>query len=228
MELIGNNKPIIICAGIKHWYPVGAVRLERSLIFNGWPCAIKIWTDYPEGCPAHEDVPYYFKISAFEWAIKEGYTHILWCDCSLWSVRNPMALFDLINDQGYWFFSSGYNLAQTANDAALEGAGISRDEAESATEWASGCLGFNFFNPDGKRLYTLWKEYMDKGMSRGSRNHDGGSEDPRFLHHRQDQTCLSLAAHKLGLRNKLMLDAVAYKNTNYDPEQILFFIEGVG
>lgn len=223
------HKAVIISVGISGWYARGVARLERSLHFEGWSGDTIFYKDeYPPNCPPHNEIPYYFKIACFEEALRRGYTHILWADASFWNVRNPVKLFDLINDQGYYFFSSGYNLAQSVNDRALEVAGVSRDEAEGATEWASGLVGINFENPDGKRLYETWKEYMDLGLSKGVKHQNKDeSQDPRFLAHRQDQSCLSLAAYKLGLRNTLMLDAVAYKQTNYNPEEIIFFIEGL-
>ncbi len=222
------NKAVIICAGIGNWYAKGVNRLERSLHFEGWAGETIFWKDeYPPSCYQHSDMPYYFKISAFEEAIRRGFTHIMWVDASFWCVKNPVSLFDLINDQGYFFFSSGYNLAQSVNDHALNYAGMTRDEAEQATEWATGCVGINLENPDGRSLYDLWKYYMDAGLSRGSRLHDNQSEDPRFKFHRQDQSCFSIAAHKLGLRNTKMTDAISYKGTNYDPEQITFFIESL-
>lgn len=228
MELTGSNKPVIICAGIGGWYPTGVKRLERSLIFNGWPGEIMTWTDYPENCPAHSDLPYYFKIAAFEAALKKGFTHILWCDSSFWAVRNPMPLFDFINDNGYYFFRTGYNLAQTVNDYALKEVSLSRDEAANVIEYASGCVGINFRNPNGQALYKKWKEYMDKGLSRGRRERNRiESDDPRFLHHRQDQSCLSLAAHALKLGNDQMLDAVSYYGTGYNEKELIFFIQGI-
>jgi len=142
-------------------------------------------------------------------------------------LKSPMPMFDIINEQGYYCFSSGYNLAQSVNDAALQAVGMSRDEAEGFTEWATGCVGFNFANPDARRLYEKWKEYMDKGLSRGSRNHDGQSTDSRFLHHRQDQSCFSLAMAACGLRNTRGLDMVAYKGSGYNEKELIFFIEGV-
>lgn len=224
------HKAVIISCGVNGWYGRGVSRLERSLHFEGWAGDTIFYKDeYPQNCHSHNDVPYYFKIAAFEEALRRGYTHVLWADASFWAVKNPVRLFDLINDQGYYFFSSGYNLAQSVNDYALQVAGVSRDEAEGATEWASGLVGINYENPDGKRLYETWKEYMDLGLSRGVKHQNKDeSQDPRFLAHRQDQSCLSLAAYKLGLTNKLMLDAVAYKQTNYNPEEIIFFIEGLG
>lgn len=222
------NKAIIINCGIGHWYGHGSRRLAKSLNFVGWGGETLIYADeYPPYSHKHEDVPYYMKIAAFEQAIEKGFTHILWCDSSMWAVANPVKLFDIIDEQGYWFFSSGYNLAQSVNDHALAAVQLSRDEAEGVTEWASGLVGINLNNPNGKNLYTTWKEYMDLGLSRGSRNHDNQSQDPRFIHHRQDQSCLSLSAWKHGLRNDRGLDMVSYKNTGYNPEQIIFFIESM-
>jgi len=222
-----QGKAVIISAGKNGWYPVGVKRLERSLNFEGWGGDIMTFTDYPEGCPTHEDVPYYIKIASFEEAIKRGYTHILWLDASFFAVANPMRMFDIINEQGYWFFSSGYNLAQSVNDFALNFAGRTRDEAEQQIEWASGCVGINLENPDGKKLYERWKYYMDCGLSKGSRLHDNQSEDKRFFFHRQDQSCLNLAIWDLGLKNERVDDMVAYKDTGYNPDKIIFFIQSL-
>lgn len=222
-----NNKAVIICAGIGGWYSAGVRRLERTLNFEGWGGSVMTWTEYPQNCPTHEEVPYYMKIAAFEEAIARGYTHILWVDASFFAVSNPMKMFDIINEQGFWFFSSGYNLAQSVNDTALNFVGKTRDEAEQQTEWASGCVGINIENPNGKALYEKWKFYMDAGLSRGSRLHDNQSADPRFLFHRQDQSCLNLAIWDLGLKNERVEDMVSYKGTGYNPDKIIFFIQSL-
>jgi hypothetical protein len=222
------EKSVIISCGINGWYANGVRRLERSLIFEGWGGSILTWKDeYPPNSHNHNDIPYYFKIAAFDEALRHGFTQIMWCDASFWSVKNPTPIFDLIAEKGVYLFRSGYNLAQSVNDVALEATGISRDEAENIHEYASGCVALNFDNPDGKHLYEKWKELMEAGLSKGSRNHDGQSSDPRFLHHRQDQSCLSLAAHLLNIKPTLMYDAVAYKGTNYNPQELIFFIEGM-
>ncbi len=222
------SKAVIINAGIGGWYGQGSRRLEKSLNFVGWPGSVIIHADeYPPNSYLHEDVPYYMKIAAFEEAISRGFTHILWLDSSIWAVENPVKMFDIIDEQGYWFFSTGYNLAESVNDQALVIAGLSRDEAEKTTEWASGCVGINLNNPSGKNLYTTWKEYMDMGLSKGSRLHDNQSKDPRFRFHRQDQSCLGLSAWKHGLRNERGLDMISYKGTGFNPSEIIFFIESL-
>ena len=222
-----NTRPLIISAGIGNWYPKGIERLERSLNFTGSPIPWMLWKDYPAGSYKHEMVPYYFKIQAFEIAREMGFTHVLWVDASLWAVRSSMQIFDIINDAGIYAFSSGYNLAQSVSDRALDAASMTRDSAEGFTEFATGCVGFNFNNESGLKVYNLWREYMDAGMSKGSREHAGQSSDPRFLHHRQDQSCFSLALAKLGVRPTVGWDHVAYFSPNHNPEQVVFFIQGI-
>lgn len=227
MEL-DKCRPIIISAGIGGWYAKGVERLERSLNFVGWAGEVKTWkNEYPPSSYMHEDVPYYFKIAAFEWARKNGYTHVLWVDASFWAVKNPMPVFDLICDQGYYAFRSGYNLAQSVNDKSLYYTSISRDFAESINEYASGCVGFDFTNESARSLYDTWKTYMDCGLSKGSRNHDNQSEDKRFLFHRQDQSCLSLAMHHQKLNSQLEMDFVSYFGTGYNESKLIFFIQGL-
>lgn len=227
MEL-DKCRPIIISAGIGGWYAKGIERLERSLNFVGWAGEVKTWkNEYPPNSYYHEDVPYYFKIAAFEWARKNNYTHVLWLDASFWAVKNPMPVFDLICDQGYYAFRSGYNLAQSVNDNALEEAVLTRDEAELVNEYASGCVGFDFTQQKGLNLYHLWKIYMDRGMSKGSRNHDNQSTDERFLFHRQDQSCLSLAMHEFNLTSQRDMDFVSYFGTGYNESKLIFFIQGL-
>ena len=227
MEL-NNTSICIINAGIGNWYSVGSKRLRRSLNEVGFPGDIITWEDqYPPNCHQHNDVPYYFKIAAFEYALSRNYSHVLWCDSSFWAINDPMPIFDIINEQGYYMFSSGYSLCQTANDKSLAYFGYNRDDLIDTTEWATGCVGINFNNPDGKELYRLWKEYMDAGLSIGSRLHDNQSQDPRFLFHRQDQTCFSLACYKLGLKNERGIDHVAYYGTDHNPNELIFYIRGI-
>lgn len=223
------NKACIVNCGVNGWYGHGSRRLRKSLNFVGWAGDCLIYDDtYPPNTNhVHEDLPYYMKIAAIEESIKQGYTHILWLDSSIFAVENPVKMFDIISEQGYWFFSSGYNLAQSVNDTALAAVGLSRDDAEGVTEWASGCVGFNLDNPDGKALYERWKFFMDLGLSKGSRLHDNQSADPRFLFHRQDQSCLSLAIWQLGLKNGRGLDMISYKGTGFNEKEIIFFIESL-
>jgi len=225
-----QNKAVIISAGVGGWYPAGIRRLVRTLNFEGWGGAILTWEDYPPGCPRHDDVPYYMKISAFEQAIQMGFNHILWVDSSFWAIKNPMPIFDLISDKGVVGFRTGYNMAETSSDAALAHFGFTRDEAELLPEIASGLCGLRLDNPNGQKVYELWKDAMDLGLSKNSRTHDiNDSADPRMKFARQDQTLWALAIHKCGL-NVDDADYVSYYNGGnpvYNKEKCIFFIGGI-
>lgn len=226
MEL-QNARPVIVSAGIGGWYAKGVERLEKSLNFHGWPGDVITWKDeHPPGSLPHEANPYYFKIAAIRAVRNAGYTHALWVDASFWAIQNPIPLFDFVNSNGIYTFRSGYTSAQTINDAALQRLDINRNDLDQQPEYASGCVGFNFNNPKGNALFDRWSEYMDIGLSKGSRMHDGGSNDLRFLHHRQDQSCLSLAMYTLGYELNEP-DFVSYYGSGYDPSKCLFFINGL-
>jgi hypothetical protein len=226
-----DKKPAIINVGVGGWYKAGSERLERSLIFNGYPGDMLFWrNEYPPGSPSHSDNPYAFKIYAFKEAFKRGYKVVVWLDCSLWAIQNPMPVFDIVADKGLFAFRSGYNCAQTCSDKLLAAAGISRDEAEKIPETATGIVGINIDNPDGRMVFDIWAYYCESGLFKNSRYHDeNDSKDPRFLFGRQDQSAFSIALYKAGV-SFLYEDYVAYYkggNTGMDSMKCIFYIGGL-
>lgn len=225
------NKAVIVSTGVNNWYGKGITRLENSLVHHGFAGRTMFWKDqYPPHSPTHADNPYAFKIYEFEAAMTTEATVILHLDASFWCIRNPHPLFDLISDKGVIGFRTGYNMAQTASDAALEWAGITRDEAERLPEIASGMVGLRMDNPNGVKVFEYWKEGMLLGLFKNSRTKDPrDSTDPRFVHARQDQSIFSLAIHRCGLEIN-DYDYVAYYNNGkpgYNPDKCMFFIESL-
>lgn len=226
-----EQKPVIINVGVDGWYKSGSERLEKSLMFNGYAGDTIFWRNtYPPNCPTHKDNPYGFKVAAFREAFKRGYANVMWLDCSFWAIQNPMPLFDIIVDKGIFAFRSGYNCAQTCPDNLLKEIGITRDEAEEIPETATGIVGINISNPDGKKVFDYWADLCDRGFFINNRAHDlKDSADPRFLHARQDQSAFSMALYKAGV-SFLYQDYVAYYNggnPGMDAKKCIFFIGGV-
>lgn len=226
-----SNKPILISVGVGGHYAAGIDRLERSLYFEGWAGQMRFWrNDYPPNCPPHGgDAQYNFKPHAFDNVFNDGFKVALWADASFWAVKNPMPIFDYINEFGLYFFKSGYSLAETATDKLLEYAGITRDQLVDVSEFATGLVGINIDNPKGKEFFHTWKQYMQDGMFGGNRFHDeNDSADPRFKFSRQDQSAASMILYKMGITTcGEDRDYQAYKNTNYNPEKLIFFIGGL-
>lgn len=181
------------------WYPKGQERLQRSLIYHGDTSDHLFYQDEWPKRGYNHDCPYNIKASCIEKAIEKGYKRILWADCSFWTTKYPMPLWDEINDKGYFFWKSGFNCAQVCSDKALDYFEITRDEAEKMHDCSSSLMGFNMDNPDAQQFLRLWIQAAKDGIFEGSRQHDNQSSDPRFLYHRQDQCVASLIIGKLGL-----------------------------
>jgi hypothetical protein len=130
---------------------------------------------------------------------------------------------------GLYFFKSGYSLAETATDRLLNYAGVTREELINVSEFATGLIGINIDNPQGKEFFTKWEEYRAAGMFGGNRAHDlNDSAHPLFKFSRQDQSAASMILYKMGITTcGETEDFQAYKNTNYNPDKIIFFICGL-
>lgn len=231
MDLTNCEKPILISAGIGGHYSAGIDRLERSLYYEGFAGDMRFWrNEYPFGCPEHNgDGQYNFKVYCFSEQFMNNKKIVVWADSSLWCVSNPMPLFDYVNDNGIYFFKSGYSLAETATDRLLNYAGITREELYDVSEFATGLVGINIDNPLGKKFFENWHQYMIDGMFGGSRVHDlNDSQHPKFRFSRQDQSAASMILYKMGIKTAGEdRDYQAYKNTGHNPEKVLFFIGGL-
>lgn len=231
MDLTSNKKPILISAGIGGHYSAGIDRLERSLYYEGFAGDMRFWRNgYPDSCPKHiDDGQYNFKPFCFREVFNEQYKVACWADASFFCVRNPMPLFDYINEHGLYFFKSGYSLAETATDKLLNYAGVVREQLTEVSEFATGLVGINIDNPKGKEFFHLWEQYREAGMFGGNRVHDlSDSQHPLFKFSRQDQSAASMILYKMGITTAgENMDFQAYKGTNHNPEKILFFIGGI-
>lgn len=230
MDLTGI-KPCIISVGVGGWYAAGIDRMERSLIYHGYGGDMLFWRDeYPEGCPPHNENPYAFKIYAFREAFKRGYKIVCWLDCSFWNIRPCMPIFDIINEKGVFAFRSGYNCAETCPDNLLYDVGITRDVAERIPETATGIVGINIDNPNGKKVFEYWEDFCERGLFINSRVHNSNeSADPRFKFGRQDQSAFSMALYKAGVEFNYV-DYVSYydhSNPLKNSDKAYFFIGGL-
>lgn len=194
-------KDCIINVGIGGWYAKGSDRLRRSLIEHGYPGDIIQWKDsLPPGSPTHQQNPYAMKVYAFEHAIKEGYTNIMWLDSSAWCIRHPRIHMEAMGRDGYYLFHSGFNCAQWTNDRCLEYFGMSREEADTIPMLASGVLGLNMGTEIAREFFAQWKNAMLAGVFRGSWTHDPKEGSGAYQGHRHDQSAASIIAHRLGMR----------------------------
>jgi hypothetical protein len=207
------------------WYPVGSQRLKRSLIHHGYAHDLLFFSNWPNN-EFDKMCPYNIKAAAFAEALKKDYDIILWADCSVWAINYPYPVLDIINHDGYYFWRSGYNCAQTCSDACLDYFGVDRDTAETYQDVSTSLFGIHTKNELGARFINEWLKSAREGQFKGSREHDGQSADPRFLFHRQDQSCASLIANKLGLKIHEEGNHIQYYKKK-QPDHLIFTMRGL-
>lgn len=225
MEL-QHPRPCIISCGIGPGYIAGVDRLERSLQTHGWLGDTMFWRDYPKGCPKHEgEGQYNFKVYAFMEAFNKGYKVVLWLDASVYVIADPMPIMDYINDKGLYFFKSGYPLSATATDNLLFGK--HREDFTDVPEFATGAVGINIENPNGRSFFKSWERLMESGFFGGNRVHDDkDSTHPLFKFSRQDQSAASMVLNGMGIKTAGEdKDWVSYYPNKTD--KTIFFIKGI-
>jgi hypothetical protein len=172
------------------WYPRGQERLRQSL--QGHPEALCLYNDFPNDLFSKSN-GYNVKPSALYEAAKT-YSQLLWLDCSCWVIKDLQPIWDIVDSQGYYFINSDFNCSTYCNDKSLEYFGITRDEAENIAMISSGCFAIDLKTEKGALIYQIFiQSAIDNIFDNGT-----GSQDPRFIAHRHDQSALSIILHKLG------------------------------
>lgn len=133
-------------------------------------------------------------------------------DASFYPIRSIQPLIDHIAQFGYYFCDNGYIAGEWASDRALERLGMQRDEAMTAREISSYCVGLNFLDGRSVELLHRWIGFAGDRLTfpgphtnNGSpvpqegRNQGFCSADVRCRGHRHDQTALSILAHRMGM-----------------------------
>lgn len=222
MEL--SKKGCLINAAVGGWYPRGTDRLVRSMIYHGWKYDILTWKDEPINEYYQPGNPYTIKAAALAEAMRRGYTHILWMDCSLWVTEDPNVLMQQIDAEGGLFIRSGYNLAQTSADEDLLFASMTRDQAELLPELWSCIFGINLETKQGRSFTFIFLEAAKAGVFNTPRTHSNMSTDERFLHARQDQTAATIAYHLSGYENLMEPGKILtnYTEREKNPDAIVF------
>lgn len=210
----------------KQWYLKGINRLSQSLLQTKYAGDFVAYRNTWPNDNYNKIGPYNIKASAIEEALKKGYTKILWCDCSVWALKTPDGIFDMITKEGVLMLTSGYNAAQTCSDKCLEYFNITRDEAEKIPDTSTGCFGFDYETSIGKEFADKWIKSAKDGVFLGSKNHDSQSADPRFLFHRQDQSAASIICGQMNIKLHTYGEYVAYNNENVN-EQTIFSLQGM-
>jgi hypothetical protein len=209
---------VVSLATATRLFPTALERLGASLERVGFEDAFVPWRpgSFPEGCPAHADVPFAFKPFCVAAAGEAGHGLVLWCDAACVAIRSLEPLFAAIERDGYLLFRNGEHiLGEWCADETLRAFGRSRAEALALPEVNAAVLGLDLRSEIGREFLARWLTSARDGVAfRGTaapfadaedasdvrHNRNGrASADPRVRGHRHDQSVAGLLAAELGM-----------------------------
>lgn len=149
------KKNCIINVAVREPYVTLQKRLVESLMPYDAIFDIIPWTHvYPKGSMPHEEMNYSFKAHAFQQAINMGYQNILWLDAACYAIANPKIIFDIIDQQGYYFVEDKSRLADYCSDMYLDIYGVVREQLKDVPLLSGSIYGFNVNEAKG---LTMWE-----------------------------------------------------------------------
>jgi hypothetical protein len=194
------------------WYPRGQARLYRSLLDVGFPQLgdFHAFNARSLPCRPHSEVPYGFKVAAFNYAAQHGYRLVLWCDASIWAIRPLDGIFAHIEKTGHVLFTGGWNCAQWTSDACLQQMGVTRDESEKMPQYSACVMGLDLSQSRSAEFLQRLNAYAwcqpSCFLGDWRNDHQQVSRDPRCLGHRHDQSVGSIIACQLGMEHVIAQD----------------------
>lgn len=213
------------------WYPAGQQRLAETLKTHGGNPDLLAFATPPPGAGSPQSQT--SKPAAYRVAELCGYSTILWCDASVFAIRDLGPVFEAVESQGVGVFGdSGWVAGEWASDHALAVLGVDRDDAMK-WPWVAGCVsGVCLDHPKGRAWYRDWLRLWRAGAF--GVDHPQGphapatdiSTDPRVKGYRRDGVVLAY------LQRKHRLDAnlnqfCAYWSETVSPDIALVARGGV-
>lgn len=212
-----TNKCIVSLATKNGRYVDGLARLSNSLRDNAFEIDFLGFVhEHSVGAPLHTEMPYAFKVHAIQKAIDAGYTQILWLDCSVWAVAPVEPIFNIIEQNGYWFEGAGCWLEDWCNEPSIKYFGLNKSQKTPMIQ--SGFMGFNMKMLNGTILWDAFVMSYNKGLFKGS-----------WDDHRHDQSCISAVLKNHGGRFSHQPEYVQYAGI-YDKvlnDKIVFKCQGI-
>lgn len=202
------------------WYLKGQQRLAEACKkhFNGDFITLNSYKQI--GAPNHADNPYAFKIYAMEYAFNLGYDLVLYCDSSLYPVKDCAPVFEHIKNNGHLMQMAGHKFKTWSHDKCREYFKVTPEELQTVELYSAGFTGLNFQNERSSKFFDEWKQSMLDGMFKGvwSKKHAASqfSKSPEAEGYRHDMSAASIIATRLGMNFESNY-WMAYVGNGYGP-----------
>ena len=182
-------------------FKAGQDRLAKSLKDFNYQGDVILFNYFEQvGSKTHLEVPYQFKVYAIEKARQMGYDVVLYCDASLYAIKDVMPVIYHIIEKGYLLEYCGFKAGQYSTDLCLNEFGLTRDDAMNIKLHSAGFTGLNFKYENATQFFDRWLKLAKEEITfcgDWNNNSKQCSQDERCLGHRHDQTTASIIAHQL-------------------------------
>jgi signal peptidase I len=179
----------------------GQDRLAQSLKDFNYQGDVILFNYFEQvGSKPHLEVPYQFKVYAIEKVRQMGYDVVLYCDASLYAIKDVMPIIYYIIEKGHLMEFCGFSAGQFSTDICLSKFELTRDEAMNIGLHSAGFTGLNFQNEKTTEFFDKWLQSAKEEISfcgDWNNNEKQCSDDDRCLGHRHDQTTASIIAYQL-------------------------------
>lgn len=173
-------------------------------VFDGGT-ALMTWDTLPPGSPSHEEIPYGFKVWGLKAALEAGYTTLLWADASVLPIAPLDALWERIEERGYWISANGYTNHEWTCKEAYPLLGVTEEENTQIPHVVATAFGLNLQSDIGAKAFAEYFRFSQNGAFRGPWAGGVG------IQHRHDQAALSVVAYRLGITLTNPPEWFAYK-----------------
>ncbi len=198
------KKCVISFATADRNYRSGLASIQDGLCAADFDGDFLRFTDYPPGCPSHQQAPYGFKAFIIEAAISAGYSHVLYLDSSAVILRGLQPIFHLIEAQGYFLHRNDDVIGEWCKDEVLQSFGVDRTALMQSICHLGGIMGVRADSDKARRFLAEFKRRALDGYSLTWAGFDNDKHwaasrtDARQRGHRQ-QAVTSLIAYQLGM-----------------------------
>lgn len=174
-------------------YSLGRERLLDSITEIEETADQLFYTEYPKGCPTHQEVSVVFKAYMFREAFNKGYDSVLWLDASVVVLKDLEYIWATIEKDGYFFVNNPNQIqVMWASEKQLKTMGCTVEEAEKFEMCRAGMMGLS---KENEHLID-WMIKLSKEDNGIAFNGDNHSSSPLFKDPRHDQAVVSWIIHR--------------------------------
>lgn len=211
----------VVCVATTAHYQRGMERLRAAVAAQQViDDCMWAWTKELPSWPTHQAIPYGFKAHALAFAADEGSSLLLWADAAILPIRSLEPLWEKIEREGCWIHNGGWKNGQWCADSWYAECfpGVPLEEARAINKDIPHVVATTFgLNVRSKIGTSILEEYFRLASQTRAFcgpwwNSNGEREDYRRNHgaapcgpsstlgHRHDQSCLSIIAHRHGVK----------------------------